>query len=866
MSNLEENLSAKIPSGETLKPWITLGLFNQDVNDTVRGLTLFETQSTTVGATMLQQAAEAGLALLQEPAAEGDSADFRGEEQRWSLVRRPEKLLQWGKYNIANHLGAVLLQSILTADQPGAVTFTLGSGMNCLAQVLVNGQLVYSGIIGKKRGDEYTFTAFLQAGENRLAVGLYRVGRFAQLGFRLTLDRDVQVSAPLPTGMTIDERLTIEREVVAFRLERDVFYPGMALGPICEVTPSRAPRVQLWPGVPSTARHLRQNPHTAPLAEVSASEAGLVTLAQAVDLPDGPYKIAIDWLDESGQPLTGLLYHVHKFTPAPELPGPQNQETRRLRVLEHYTTSVEWQLTWNQICRYALGRYDQIDADAIRASCEHVIQRKDCADFMIQGILRLLYWDRDQHKLDPALVALMKEAVLGFKYWVDEPGDTVMYMGSENHRLLFHVAEWMAGQLYPIEEFSNSGMRGLYHSTKGRMYITEWIRQRGRFGLDEWHSNSYYPITIAPLVNVYDFAINEDSKLREMAGFALDYMLFNIASDSYQGVFGSSHGRSYGEYVKYPDMEMTAGISWLYWGLGSLIPGTEGMGVVCLATSSYQPPALLNGMANDNTQTIKSLEKHGLLGRGARHACQVVYRTPDYMLASVQDHRKGEFEASTHPAQVTLGNKNIIFWTCPLTSGEGHGLRPDYWSGNAVLPRVLQISNVMALHWRRQPLTWMTHCWFEKDRFDAYKLDIPGKNGGTWAFCQVNDGYVGIYSQNGYELGTLTQYAGRELICYAEENTWLVECGRKADWGSFDAFCDALAAAPVTFENDVMTYQSPSQGIIISGWEQNPIHNGAPVDSSAFPLVRNLWAYSDYGSGEITLTYGNERQQLWFNQ
>ena len=46
---------------------------------------------------------------------------------------------------------------------------------------------------------------------------------------------------------------------------------------------------------------------------------------------------------------------------------------------------------------------------------------------------------------------------------MDEPGDTVMYMGSENHRLLFHVAEWMAGHLYPTETFTNSGQNGLYH-------------------------------------------------------------------------------------------------------------------------------------------------------------------------------------------------------------------------------------------------------------------------------------------------------------------------------------------------------------------------------------------------------------------
>jgi hypothetical protein len=180
---------------------------------------------------------------------------------------------------------------------------------------------------------------------------------------------------------------------------------------------------------------------------------------------------------------------------------------------------------------------------------------------------------------------MMKDTILGFKYWVDEPGDTVMYMGSENHRLLFHVAEWMAGQLFPTEEFTNSRMRGLYHASKGRMYITEWLRQRGRYGFDEWHSNSYYPICIAPLINVYDFAIYEDYKLQQMTGAVLDYMFFNLAADSLNGVFGTTHGRSYGIYVKYPDFEGTSSTCWLLYGTGSLTHGTSGMSPVLVATS-----------------------------------------------------------------------------------------------------------------------------------------------------------------------------------------------------------------------------------------------------------------------------------------
>ncbi len=64
--------------------------------------------------------------------------------------------------------------------------------------------------------------------------------------------------------------------------------------------------------------------------------------------------------------------------------------------------------------------------------------------------------------------------------------------------------------------------------------------------------------------------------------------------------------------------------------------------------------------------------------------------------------------------------------------------------------------------------------------------------GAQWAFGRVGDGYVGVLSEHGMTIGDTGQYAGRELICYARQNTWVAECGRAADWGTFDAFVEAL--------------------------------------------------------------------------
>jgi hypothetical protein len=230
------------------------------------------------------------------------------------------------------------------------------------------------------------------------------------------------------------------------------------------------------------------------------------------------------------------------------------------------------------------------------------------------------------------------------------------------------------------------------------------------------------------------------------------------------------------------------------------------------------------------------------------------------MLSGLQDHRKGEYESSTHVAQVTLGNKAVVFWSCPHTSGEGSGLRPDYWSGHTTLPRVIQYRNVLSLTWRLSEFAWMTHCFFEQNKFDQILL------AGDWAFARVGKGYLGIYSQHGMRVGDNGQYAGRELICDAEENTWLVECGREADYGSFERFVKTLQSAQIAERDGIVEYSSPSIGTLVTGWDIVPTVNDEPIQLAGYPLANSPWAYSRFGSGEMTIRYQGQEYEIWFNQ
>ena len=875
------SLEARIVAGDLVKPWVILGPYYENVNARVVGLSLFERAASTVGRNELDRAVEDAESILRSTPRECEQATYRGQSSRWELVRYPDEHLSWGTYNVANHLGAAFLSTIVTPDAPGEKHWRLATRISSRVIVAIGGKTVLDtdAVQGAKRGTgyEYHFTASLAEGDNVVTVGMFRIARMAQIGMRLeVLDGEVTARVPLAEGMSEGIRLGVEREVGGLSLGRDLIHPddevrllvGVAPDPATQLTvrlETSQPRRVLDRGRTGSEHDGEAADTGAAAVEATVSGAEPVVLCQGQDLEDGSHRITCEWTRD-GPYVTSTGFDIIKNSPWPAPQGLDNVEERASQLLTFSANSqddVSRDAIWIQVSRYALGRYDEIDETIIRRTCVFIGERQDCADFVIQAILRLMYWERDERHLSPEINALMKDTILGFKYWVDEPGDTVMYMGSENHRLLFHVAEWMAGQLFPTEEFTNTGTRGIFHAAKGRTYITEWLRQRGRFGFDEWHSNSYFPVCIAPLANVYDFTIDEEFKLKAMTKTVLDYMAFILAADSYHGILGTTHGRSYGRLLIHPEMENTSPVCWLWFGTGSLASkSVESMAAVSCASGGYRPEPILSAIATDDTSVVESRIRQGLIAGNYPSANFCVYRTPDYLLSGLQDHRKGEYESSTHVAQVTLSNNTVIFWSCPLTSGEGSGLRPDYWSGHATMPRVIQYRNVMSLTWQASEYAWMTHCFFEQQRFD----EVAFRDGG-WAFARVGGGYVAIFSQHGLAVGGQGPYAGRELQCPTADNTWVVECGRESDWGSFQAFIDAVSAAtPTTADDGTLTYVSPSVGTFVTGWDVTPTIDGDPVPLLDYPLVDSPWGQSVFGSGELAISYNGATRRFWFNQ
>ncbi len=854
MSAEKSVFSSTIKANEAIKPWLALGPMYEDVSATVQGLTLFERPGSTVGAECLAQAMEESLPLLAGGFHEGQETVWRGQRLHHELVRLPDRYLSYGKYFRSNTLCCMYMSTVVTAAKAGTARFRLTRFLSERVLVGLNGKVAFDSDwaepVVEKNKSEWEFSMELAEGDNELGMLMYDIGRTSRVGFSLE-PLDVELSAHVrPSAeVSLERRLQVEAELNSISLQRDIFRVGDTLGIELGVEPGGDLQVSL------------ENERGEVVAQVNPKQAGFVTLAEAKELLLGSYTIRCVWHGPV-RAIAATAFSVQNLELVPAPQGADAYEARRKALLTYVADHADPRLSdpTVQVARYALGRYEEIDEQALADNCDFIDARFDCADFMMNGLLRLMYMDREANRLSPAIKERIKSAVVGFKYWVDEPGDTVMWMDSENHRMLFHTAEWLAGQLYPTEIFTNSGLPGLYHATKGRMYLAEWIRQRGHYGFDEFHSNTYMAASIMPLTNVVDFALYEDHKLRQLAEGLIDYMAFSLAADSHKGVLGTPHGRSYGDPNKYPEIAPTSALTWLLYGRGYLTRMNSG--AVAIATSRYRPPEMFYDIAHDDQATVTSHIRQGLLqgwqGEPMRDANIIVHRTPDYTIASMQDQLRTN-NVTVHPAQATFDEGISLFWTCPSTSGEGGGLRPDYWGGSATLPRIIQHKNVMSLSWRMDKFNWMSHCWIERARFDEVR------ELGKWVVVRKGKGYAAIYSQHGYDNDGYGQYQGRELQCSAPQNVWLVECGREADWDNFDAFVQAVTTASVVCEGEKVTYHSPSIGTFVTGWIDRSSVEGEPLATRGYPLVDSAWAHSEFGSGEIRVRYHGEMYDIHLN-
>ena len=382
--------------------------------------------------------------------------------------------------------------------------------------------------------------------------------------------------------------------------------------------------------------------------------------------------------------------------------------------------------TARTLARHALNPQSEVERADLTTALQMIHGRYDCADFEAVGLVTAWHripepnWkagDRDR----------VKDALTGFKYWIDQPGLDAMCYFTENHQMVWHTAEMLVGELFPDEAFTNTGWTGAQHADHAQPMVLEWIHRKLVGGFSEFDSNAYLAIDCLALVSVVEFA--QSTQVRQAAEALLDKTLLTLATNSWRGVHGAAHGRSYTHTLRSGRFEETAPIMWLLFGVGALNAAT--LPATALATAEhYQVPAVVRALAATlpeqwyGRQVYKGEYRleHDLLTRAYGSDLRI-WRTPDAMLSSVQDYRSGLPGLQEHIWGATLDSEIQVFATHPATSSISSSARPNAWAGQRVLPRVHQDRDTVLVLHRIPAGDWLgtTHLWFPAELFDEWR-------------------------------------------------------------------------------------------------------------------------------------------------
>ncbi|MEZ0294986.1 MAG: hypothetical protein ACAI35_00875 [Candidatus Methylacidiphilales bacterium] len=483
------------------------------------------------------------------------------------------------------------------------------------------------------------------------------------------------------------------------------------------------------------------------------------------------------------------------------------------------------------LARRLLGRNaDEADAAAFSRAIALVDKRSDCADFALAGLLRMEMLGLGK----PEESAEIRRAALAFRYWEDEPGNDAMCFWSENHSLLFHGCQLIAGRLYPREVFSNSGRTGGEQGALALPRIRKWLDHIEARGFEEFNSSTYMPITIAAMLNVVDFSGDDDLSARMRA--QIDRIFRDLALHAFGGGIITPQGRVYRD-VLFPEEAGTQTLLAFATDATEIdlpSPGRkrEGSGdwVVFLASSSqYRPPQDL---------AAKVREPVSLINRHADFQI-VLEKTPAWILTSLAvpaEPREGEHPSvdlrpggagyQQHIWQATLGRDCHVFVNHPGCFMDGvKTSRPGYWYGNGCLPRLRQTGNwlqaiyVIADGTKTKPEitpeTWQwpatssarpfdlhpipfTHAHWPADSFDREE------SRGNWVFGQKGAGFIGMWCSEALVTHN-DVLTGRELRANSYASAWLVICGDLEGDGSLEKFLAACREREPFFDRAALT-------------------------------------------------------------
>lgn len=691
---------------------------------------------------------------------------------------RPTRLATWARtYLEASVSGAA---SVRLGTCGGAVIFVNGREIGWMAPYTRNLEA------------KQEFELPLEAGPNEITIFFDDLAeRDASYFFELDYLSGPDAVVAMPVGA--DERLarSIEATLGAMRFDRSAYLDG-------EVT-------LIFPAPLPVAMRATVAIEGEERARGYRLERG------AVKLPLGPsagmpadfrhFEVSLDVGGFVGTRMTGVeICHVARQGEAPVSLRARIDETLT-EVAAHAARD-----TVRAFARLAIGQ-GGADTDAMIMEALPAIEDcHDCADFALVPLL----WARA--KFGGAIGAPAREridaAILGYRYWMDEPGNDVQWYFSENHALLFHTAAYIAGHLFPDATFVRSQRQGREQSAVGAARVRAWLDHFEHWEMAEFNSAPYFPIDLKGLTALA--ALAPDADIAERAKAATVRLLEIVARSAHHGLITAAQGRSY-EHSLRPgrSLELSA-IARLCWGKGFYGTKVHALPLlaVCLRDHGLVLPEALARVADhDRDDAVEWCFAQGQ----DRFAALYHYKARAFAMGSAARYRWGEWGYQETVLHLRVGGmpETQIWINHPGETMQFGNGRPSYWGGSGTLPRAHQYRGLAVLDYsayEAQPD--FTHAWFPAAEFDATRID------GNLALAKSGDGLVLLKGSGDFVAVGEGPTAGIELRLPGRKGRWIVRVSDAKVEGDIEAFSARYAGLAVTEEGGDLTVIDPEYGAV----------------------------------------------------
>lgn len=466
--------------------------------------------------------------------------------------------------------------------------------------------------------------------------------------------------------------------------------------------------------------------------------------------------------------------------------------TRKEEALKFFSEQDFTDVNIGYALTHLTGKLDEVGMNHIRSVFKEIENKGDCADFRLAPLLAFAI--KYKGVIPAEYHAEFERLALDFRYWIDEPGNDVMWYFSENHALLFHISQYFAGYMFPEKTFTVSGRTGKEQYKIGKERLEEWFETFLKFGYGEWNSTTYFPVDFIGFFSLFEAA--PDENIRELARKSMDMTFELIAINLFGKTMSTTYGRVYEHDLKAMELGEISNIAYIAWKQGCLNTALRTTTLFCM--SSYVPPKFEEFFIKDETKGLVTQYIQGV-----KEVYTYNFKTKNYCISSAINFNAFAKGHQQHSMNISLGENAQMWVNHPGETVYSGDNRPSFWAGNGSSPNIRQFQNYMFMEFKLNEMNVP----FIHSYLPFWNLDEVIEKG-NWIFARNNKTYIALNFSAGYKIVNEGATANREIRSEGKKHQVFINVSCELQHGSFEKFVNEHVNATLSSDGDKWSYKS----------------------------------------------------------